>query len=104
VIIPQKNDIYFKKRTEVLKKLEFLIKKLILKAEKAQGKNKTNLLHHVIKIQVKKARTDVILRQLIKNENQQDLDDLMVNLGISLRELRKAFSRAIVIPEEKHVH
>jgi len=94
IVIPRNNEFYVQKKTELLQKLEYVIDKLILKADKADGKKKTNLQHHVIKIQVKKARTDVLLRKLKGKENE-DKDDLKNNLEISLKELKKAFSNAI---------
>jgi hypothetical protein len=81
------------KSTDLLQKLESIIDKLIVKADKAQGKNKTNLQHHIIKIQVKKARSAVLLRKLKGKENEEK-DDLKNNLEISLKELKKAFSNA----------
>ncbi len=90
------NQIYLQKKDELLQKLESVIEKLTSKMEKSEGNNKTNLQHHIIKIQVKKARTDVILRKL-KGKGDENLDDLKINLDISLKELRKAFSNAFVM-------
>ena len=96
LVIQKDNQFYLQKRSELLQKLEYVIDKLILKAAKAEGKNKTNLQNHVIKIQVKKARTDVLLRKL-KGKGDESWDDLKINLDISLKELRKAFSNAFVM-------
>ena len=94
MVIPKDNEFYLQKNTDLLQKLESVIDKLIVKADKAQGKNKTNLQHHVIKIQVKKARSDVLLRKL-KGKETEEKDDLKNNLEISLKELKKAFSNAV---------
>jgi hypothetical protein len=93
MVIPRNNEFYLQKNTDLLQKLESVIDTLILKAEKAEGKHKTNLQHHVIKIQVKKARTDVILRKLKRKENEEQ-DDLKNNFEISLKKLKKALSNA----------
>jgi len=94
MVIPKDNEFYLQKNTDLLQKLESVIDKLIVKADNAQGKNKTNLQHHVIKIQVKKARSDVLLRKL-KGKETEEKDDLKNNLEISLKELKKAFSNAV---------
>lgn len=94
MVIPKNNEFYLQRKTELLQKLEYVIDKLILKADKAEGKHKTNLQHHVIKIQVKKARTDVILRKL-KRKEYKDKEQLKDSLEISLKDLKKAFSKSI---------
>jgi hypothetical protein len=84
---------YLYRRTEQLRQWERVIDNLTLMADKASGKRKTELLHHIIKIRVKKARTEVILRQLREAEDCK-WDELKTILEISWRELRQSFLKA----------
>lgn len=92
---------YVQKRTEILQKLEGVIDKLILRADKANGKDKINLLHHVIKIKIKKIRTAIKLRQL-KETDYENWNSLKVNVEISLKELRLAFLKASDTAKKDH--
>jgi len=94
MVTPKNHEFYLESKTALLQKLESVIDKLIFKADKAEGKHKTILQHHVIKIQVKKARTDVILRKL-KRKEHKDKEQLKDSLEISLKDLKKAFSNSI---------
>jgi len=84
---------YLHRRAEQLRQWERVIDKLSSRADKASGKHKTELRHHIVKIEVKKARTEVILRQLEKAENG-NWHEIKAVLEISWRELRESFLKA----------
>ena len=84
---------YLQKRTKQLLQWDRVIDKLKFRADKAEDKRKTDLDHHIIKIQVKKARTEVKLRQLIRASNEM-WDEIKNGLEKSWLDLRKAFLKA----------
>ena len=86
-------ELYLQKRTKQLLQWDRVIDKLKLRAAKAEDKRKTALDHHIIKIQVKKARTEVKLRQLIRASNEM-WDEIKNGLEKSWLDLRKAFLKA----------
>ncbi len=86
-------ELYLQKRTKQLLQWDRVIDKLKLRAAKAEDKRKTDLDHHIIKIQVKKARTEVKLRQLIRASNEM-WDEIKNGLEKSWLDLRKAFLKA----------
>lgn len=88
-----KKESYLHRRAEQLVQWERVIDKLISRADEASGKHKTELRHHIIKIRVKKARTEVILRQLQEAGNGK-WDEIKAILEISWRELRESFLKA----------
>ncbi len=91
-------EIYLQRRAQQLIQWERVIDKLKLRADKSEDKSKTDLNHHILKIQVKKARTEVQLRQLQKAENG-NWDDLKTSLEQSWTDLRRAFIRASARPK-----
>ena len=84
---------YLNRRTKQLRQWEPILEKLMLRAEKAQDTSKTELRHHIVKIQMKKARTEVKLRELRKAK-KGEWDDLKTGLENSWKDLRKAFLKA----------
>ena len=89
---------YLQRRAEQLRQWERVIDKLISRADKAKDRSKTELGHHIVKIQVKKARTEAKLRQLHEAGNEK-WDDIKADLEISWVELREAFSKASARPK-----
>jgi hypothetical protein len=85
-------------KVKQLKQWERVIDKLISRAQQAKDKRKTELLHHIIKIKVKKARTEVKLRQL-KNEKNGKWNRLKGDFEKSWGELREAFLKASARPK-----
>jgi len=84
---------YFLTKTIQLKQWKRVLDKLISRAEKTKDRKKTELLHHIVKIQVKKARTEAKLRQL-QNEKNGNRSNLKADFEKSWGDLRKAFLRA----------
>ena len=84
---------YLQRRTQQLQQWERVIDKLISRADKAKDISETDLRHHIVKIQVKKARTEVILRHL-QEEGNGKWDDIKAGLEKSWKDLRKAFLKA----------
>jgi hypothetical protein len=89
---------YSLRKTEQLRQWEGVIDKLTVRAEKAVDKNKTDLQHHIIKIRVKKARTEAILRKLQQSDNG-NWDLLKGAFEKSWQELRKTFLKASAKPK-----
>jgi hypothetical protein len=84
---------YLQIKAQQLRQWERVIDKLISRADKAKDKRETDLRHHIVKIQVKKARTEVILRHLHEEGNGK-WDDIKAGLEKSWMELREAFLKA----------
>jgi hypothetical protein len=89
---------YLQRRTQQLQQWERVIDKLISRADKAKDISETDLRHHIVKIQVKKARTEVILRHL-QEEGNGKWDDIKAGLEKSWVELREAFLKASARPK-----
>ena len=89
---------YLQRRTEQLRQWERVMDKLILRADKAKNDQKTELAHHIVKIQEKKAKTEFKLRQLQESGNEK-WDDFKVGLEKSWVELREAFLEASARPK-----
>jgi hypothetical protein len=84
---------YLQRRAKQLQQWERVIDKLISRADKASGKSKTELHHHIVKIRVKKERAEVKLEQLQEAGNGM-WDFLKADLENSWVELREAFLAA----------
>ncbi len=84
---------YLDRRTEQLRQWEPILGKLILRAEKAPNKSETELHHHIIKIQVKKARIEAKLKALRK-AGKGEWDDLKIGFENSWKDLRQAFLKS----------
>jgi hypothetical protein len=92
-------EFYLQRKAEQLRQWERVIDKLTSRADNAEDKNKTNLHHHIAKIQVQKARTMDILEQLQKAENE-NWDNFKINLEKSWTDLREAFLKASARPNK----
>lgn len=90
---------YLKRRTIQLRQWERVLDKLISKADKAKDKRRRDLHHHIIKIQVKKDRTEVKLRQLIRASHEM-WDEIKAGMEKSWRELREAFLKVSTRPKK----
>jgi len=90
---PEEKKSYLRERAEQMRKWDKIIDKLIVRSGKAKNKDNTELRHHIVKLQVKKARTDFKLRQL-QEAGKEKWDDLKTGLEKNWVELRKAFSKA----------
>jgi hypothetical protein len=66
---------------------------LISRAVKAEGKNRREQHRHIIKIQVKKDRTEVKLKQLSETSNKM-WDKFKIGMEKSWKELRETFLKA----------
>jgi hypothetical protein len=89
---------YLQRRIQQLQQWERVIDKLISRADLAKDKRETELRHHIVKIQVKKARTEVILRHL-QEEGNGKWDEIKASLEKSWVELREAFLKASAKPK-----
>jgi hypothetical protein len=89
---------YLQRKAQQLRQWERVIEKLISRADRAKDKRETELRHHILKIQVKKARTEAKLRQLQEEENGK-WDDIKAGLEKSWVELREAFLKASARPK-----
>ena len=85
-------------KAKQLKQWERVINKLISSVETAKDRRKKELLHHIVKIQVKKARTEAKLRQM-QNEENGNWNNLKGDFEKSWRELREAFLKASARPK-----
>jgi hypothetical protein len=95
---PKDKESYLQRRAQQLSQWDRVIEKLISRADRAKDKRETDLRHHIIKIQVKKARTEVKLRQLQEAETGK-WDDIKAGLEKSWVELREAFLKASAKPK-----
>jgi hypothetical protein len=91
---------YLLRRAEQLHQWERVIDKLISRDERAKDRSKTELHHHIVKIWVKKARTEVKLRHL-KDAEKGKWNDLKADLEKSLEELREAFLKSSTKPKSR---
>ena len=89
---------YLLRRAEQLHQWERVIDKLISRAERAKDRSKTELHHHIVKIWVKKVRTEVKLRHL-KEAGNGKWNDLKADLDKSWGELRETFLKASARPK-----
>ena len=87
------NKSYLNGRAEQMRQWDGIIDKLIHRANKQKDENHTELRHHIVKLQVKKARTEVKIRQL-QEAGKEKWDDLKAGLEKNWIELREAFSKA----------
>jgi len=92
------NETYLRRKTEQLRQWDGVIDKLTVRADKAVDKGRTDLQHHIIKIKVKKARTEVILRKLQQPDNE-NWNTLKAAFEKSWRELRETFLKASAKPK-----
>ena len=95
---PINKESYLLRRAEQLQQWERVIDILISRADKAKDSGKTELRHHIVKIWVQKARTEVKLRHL-HEAGKEKWDDLKADLEKSWGELRIAFSKAAARPK-----
>jgi hypothetical protein len=91
-------EIYLERRIKQLKQWDRVIEKLKSRADKANDKTEEDLRHHIVKIQVKKARTEVRLRQL-QNEDDNKWAFTKAGLEKSWLDLRNAILRASAKPK-----
>ena len=84
---------YLDKKSEQLQQWDKIIDKLIKRANNQRDDHHTELRHHIVKLQVKKARTEVKLIQL-KEAGKEKWDVLKTGLEKNWLELREAFSKA----------
>jgi len=89
----QNKESYMQRRTQQLQQWDRVIAKLIARADKAKDIRQKDLRHHILKIQVLKARTEVKLRQLREVDNG-DWDIIKTGLENNWTTLRKAFLKA----------
>jgi hypothetical protein len=87
------NESYLQRRAIQLRQWQRVLDRLISRADKAEGKNRRDQHHHIIKIQVKKDRTEVKLRQLDR-ANNKIWDEIKTGMEKSWKELREAFLKA----------
>jgi hypothetical protein len=87
------NESYLQRRAQQLRQWERVIEKLISRADRAKDKREIELRHHILKIQVKKARTEAKLRQL-QEADYGKWDVIKAGLEKSWVELREAFLKA----------
>jgi hypothetical protein len=95
---PKNRESYLQRRAEQLRQWDRVMAKLIARVDKVKGKSNTDLRHHIVKIQVKKARTEVKLRQL-QEEGNGKWDDIKADLEKLWGELREAFLKASAKPK-----
>lgn len=91
---------YLQKRAQQLHQWQRVLDKMISKAGTAKGKPRRDLHHHILKIQVKKDRTEVKLRQLIKASNEK-WDEIKTGMEKSWQELREAFLKSTAGSKKK---
>jgi hypothetical protein len=89
---------YLQRKAKQLQQWERVIDKLISRVEQTKDRKKTELRHHIVKIQVKKARTAVKLRQL-QNTGNGKWNEIKADFEKSWRELRQAFLKASAKPK-----
>ncbi|MEJ2544076.1 MAG: hypothetical protein P8Y99_08405 [Calditrichaceae bacterium] len=87
------NKSYLQRRTIQLRLWQRVLDRLISRAVKAEGKNRREQHRHIIKIQVKKDRTEVKLKQLSGASNKM-WDNIKMGMEKSWKELREAFLKA----------
>ena len=86
-------EFFLNKKFEQLGQWERVIKKIISKAEEAEGKKQTKMYQHLENIQTQKSRIENILDQLQTAENER-WDSSKKNLEKNWVILRKAFLKA----------
>jgi len=84
---------YLDKRSEQMQRWDKTIDKLIKRANKQKDADHTELRHHIVKLQVKKARTEVKLLQL-GEAGREKWDILKAGMEKNWTELREAFLKA----------
>ncbi|MEJ2053249.1 MAG: hypothetical protein P8X42_04950 [Calditrichaceae bacterium] len=84
---------YLQKRTRQLHQWQRVLDRLIFRAVKAEGENRREQHNHIIKIQVKKDRTEVKLKQLT-GINDKFWDEIKSGMDKNWKELRAAFLKA----------
>jgi len=89
---------YMQRKAQQLMQWERVIDTLQARADKAKDKSKSDLRRHIVKIQVIKARTAVILNRL-RNADNGNWDNIKADLEKSWGLLRKAFSNASARPK-----
>ena len=95
----QKNkESYMIRKSQQLIQWDRVTDKLKLRVADARDKSKTDLRHHLLKIQVVKARTEAILRRLQIAENG-NWYHIKSELEKSWRLLRQRFSKASARPK-----
>ena len=87
------NESYLQRRTIQLRLWQRVLDRLISRAVKAEGKSRREQHRHIIKIQVKKDRTEVKLKQLSGASNKM-WDTIKIGMEKSWKELREAFLKA----------
>ena len=87
------NETYLQRRTIQLSQWQRVLDRLISRAVKAEGKSRRDQHHHIIKIQVKKERAEVKLRQLDRASNKI-WEEIKTGMEKSWKELREAFLKA----------
>jgi hypothetical protein len=92
---PEDKESYLQSKAQQLHQWEQVIEKMISRDEKAKNKSNTDLRHHIVKLQVKKARTEAKLRQLQEAGNGR-WDGIKTGLEKYWVELREAFKKASV--------
>lgn len=88
-----RKESYLRRRAMQLNQWDRVIKQLILRADKISSNGKTDLHRHIVKIQVKKARTEVILKKL-NAAGSEKWEDIKAGLEKNWKELRIAFLKA----------
>lgn len=89
------NESYLQRRAIQLRQWQRVLDRLISRAVKAEGKSRREQHRHIIKIQVKKDRTEVKLRQLSRASNKM-WDNIKIGMEKSWKELREAFLKATI--------
>jgi hypothetical protein len=84
---------YLQIKTKQLQQWERVVDKLISRADNAKDRSQTELRHHILKIQVSKARTEAKLRKLQKANNGK-WNDIKADFEISWGQLRQSFLKA----------
>jgi hypothetical protein len=84
------NEFYLRRKAQQLKQWGKVLDKIILRAEISNGNNKSIIIKHINKIQSLKLKTENILEQLKKAENER-WDSSNINLEKNFENLRKAF-------------
>jgi hypothetical protein len=92
------NESYLQRRAAQLHQWQRVLDRLISRAVKAEGKSRRDQHHHIIKIQVKKDRTEVNLKQLSRAGNKM-WDNIKIGMEKSWKELREAFLKASARPK-----
>lgn len=84
---------YLQTKTKQLLQWDRVIEKLISRADNTADRGQTEIRHHIIKIQVNKARAEAKLRKLQK-ENNGNWNDIKADFEKSWNELRQSFLKA----------